>query len=160
MSSSSTRDKARADARMEATRALLQLGIDQSQPVDIFKIIQDEGIWLMFQPLKNLYGAYMPQEEAAGIIVHSKHPLSLQRFTAAHEFGHYILKHPLTLDDEGMIKRGGDSSDLREVQADAFAAHFLMPLELVNKTLVRMGLPINPGQLTALRYIECHLIWV
>lgn len=149
--------KAREEARAEATRALIRLRVDLSQPVDIFKVIQDEGIWLMFQPLKNLLGVYMPQGEAAGIIIHSRHPLSLQRFTAAHEFGHYVLQHPLTFDDEGTIKRGGSSVDMREVAADAFAANFLMPLQLVNSMLIRMGLPRDPDQLTALQVYQLSL---
>jgi Zn-dependent peptidase ImmA (M78 family)/predicted secreted protein len=157
MPTGTPKSKIRENARMAATHALIQLGIDQNQPIDIFKIIQDAGIWLMFQPLKNLYGAYVPQENAVGIIIHSKHPLSLQRFTAAHEFAHYTLNHPLTFDDEGMIKRGGDSFDLREVAADTFAANFLMPLQLVNTMLVRMGLTRNPGQLTALQVYQLSL---
>jgi Zn-dependent peptidase ImmA (M78 family)/predicted secreted protein len=147
----------RKHASMEAARQLLRLGVDKNQPIDIFKIIQDEGIWLMFQPLKNLYGAYIRQADAIGIIIHSKHPLSLQRYTAAHEFAHCILQHSVTYDDAGAIWRGGSSSDLREVAADTFAANFLMPLQLVNVMLGRMGLPRNPGQLTDVQAYQLSL---
>ena len=149
--------KIREEARVEATRHLLELRADNSQPIDIFQIIQDAGIWLMFQPLKNLYGAYIPQQSSVGIIINSGHPLSLQRFTAAHEYAHYVLQHPLSLDDEGILQRAGNSSDPREVAADAFAANLLMPLHLVNRMLGRMGLSSRPSQLTDIQAYQLSL---
>lgn len=125
---------------MQAARTLVRLGIDTSQPIDIFGVIQEESIWLMFQPLKNLYGFYMKQKGTPGIGIHSKHPLKLQRYTAAHEYGHHILGHAESFDGDAYIERGYSSADLKELAADTFAAYFLMPEQLVNTLLNRMGL--------------------
>ena len=43
---------ARAAAEMHA-----RLGTGRQAPVDIFDALARAGIWLMFQPLDNLYGA-------------------------------------------------------------------------------------------------------
>lgn len=141
-------ERVRSEARMAAERELERLGVDKSRPIDIFKIIQEEGVWLMFQRLDTLYGAYLREGETAGILIHSRHPLSLQRFTAAHEFGHHVLKHGTSLDDAVYIERAMTSSSAEEIAADAFAARFLMPLQLINTVLVSMGLPREPGELT------------
>ena len=134
------RQKTKSHAMMTAARTLERLGIAQSQPIDIFRVIQEEGIWLMFQPLKNLYGFYLKEGNAAGIQINSKHPLKLQRYTAAHEYAHHILGHSTSLDDAAYIERAYSSSNLQELAADTFAAYFLMPPQLVNTLLKRMGL--------------------
>jgi Zn-dependent peptidase ImmA (M78 family) len=151
------KQKTQSHAMMEAARALERLGIDQSQPVDIFKVIQNEEVWLNFQPLKSLYGFYLKRGETAGIGINSKHPLSVQRFTAAHEYAHYILKHDESMDDVTYIERAYSSTNLNEIAADTFAAHFLMPIQLVNTLLKRMGLPRNPQSLTPVQIYQLAL---
>jgi len=125
-----------------------RLGAEPSGQVDIFDIVEQARIWLMFQPLKDLYGAYQRVEGGAGIIVNAKHPPSLQRFTAAHEYGHHVLGHDLSLDDATHILLEGDDLSARETAAHAFAAHFLMPPRLVDAIWARMLLPDDPDLLT------------
>jgi Zn-dependent peptidase ImmA (M78 family)/predicted secreted protein len=105
----------------------------------IFEVIEDARIWLFFRPLHNLYGVYMREGDVAGIVVNSQHPLSLQRFTAAHEYGHHVLGHAASADDEERIYRRGGQT-LHEVAAQSFAGEFLMPVQLVNYTLKTMGI--------------------
>jgi len=61
----------------------------------------------------------------------------LQRFTAAHEYGHHVLGHAASADDESRMTRR--AHDPQEVAAQAFAGEFLMPLQFVNYTLRMMG---------------------
>lgn len=130
-------------ARLEGVKAAHaeheRLGISMRERVQVFDIIEDERIWLLFKPLRNLYGAYDRHEDAAGIIVNSNHPLTLQRFTAAHEYGHHVLGHVASADDADLIYRGR-SQNLQEVAAQSFAGEFVMPLQLVNYTLRTMGI--------------------
>jgi Zn-dependent peptidase ImmA (M78 family)/predicted secreted protein len=116
-----------------------RLGTTMHGRVPIFDVVEDARIWLFFQPMRNLYGAYERRGDAAGIIINSQHPLSLQRFTAAHEYGHHVLGHEASADDEERIYRG-DRQNMQEVAAQAFAGEFLMPIQLVNYTLRTMGL--------------------
>jgi Zn-dependent peptidase ImmA (M78 family)/predicted secreted protein len=115
-----------------------RLGTDFHSPVQIFDVIEDERIWLFFQRLQGLYGAYQRYGDAAGIVVNSQHPPTVQRYTAAHEYGHHVLGHVASADDEHRINRR--SQNPKEVAAQAFAGEFLMPLQLVNYTLRTTGL--------------------
>ena len=125
---------------MKAAQAEHQrLGTSMHERVPIFDVIEDARIWLIFRLMRNLYGAYDRQADAAGIIVNSQHPLTLQRFTAAHEYGHHVLGHEASVDDEEQIYRG-DRRSMQEVAAQAFAGEFLMPIQLVNYSLRTMGI--------------------
>lgn len=153
-------------AQMAAARAHVRLHTSLGTRVDIFDIIEHEGIWLMFQPLGKVFGAYEKVGDTAGIIINADHPLSLQRFTAAHEFGHHVLQHGVSLDEAANIEllplqddtpptgrhtlnRTSDwLQPLDEIAAQTFAAHFLMPLPLVNRLLRRMELPLEPGDMS------------
>ena len=132
-----------------------RLGTDLHGRVAIFETIEEERIWLMFRRLHNLYGAYKRQDGAAGIIINAQHPLTLQRFTAAHEYGHHVLGHLASADDVNRIERR--SQDLQEVAAQAFAGEFLMPLQLVNYVLRTMGLKGKSLPLTSRQVYEVAL---
>lgn len=141
--------RAQASGSRAAAREHARLGTNQTRQVDIFSIVEDAGIWLMFQPMRNLYGAYLREDDGIGIIVNSNHPLSVRRFTAAHEYGHHVLGHDSVLDGEHDIHSFSQTGDLQEVAAQAFAADFLMPLQLVNIMLRQMGLAPGQGSITA-----------
>lgn len=137
-----------------AARALQdRLGIrkmllDGDRPVDVFDVILRLGLTCMFQPLRSLLGAFITYQNVRGLIVTTERDLHLQRFTAAHELGHYMLGHTTTsLDEEvGFAARGpvpaakgGKSRDVQEVEADAFAAELLLPKWLLVAHLRRQG---------------------
>jgi Zn-dependent peptidase ImmA (M78 family)/predicted secreted protein len=124
-----------------------RLGTEFHNRVEIFGVIEDERIWLLFRHLRSLYGAYQRYGDTAGIVINAQHPLTLQRFTGAHEYGHHVLGHDVSADDEDQIYRR--SKDLREVAAQAFAGEFLMPLQLVNYTLRMMGVSGRNVSLTS-----------
>ncbi len=102
--------------------------------IDVFEAVYRLDIPLLFRPLDHLLGAFL-NEPSPGVLVTTKRPLSVQRFTAAHELGHQQLNHAPSLDGESILGRspywGGVSKDLRELEANAFAAAFLLPRHLV-----------------------------
>jgi Zn-dependent peptidase ImmA (M78 family)/predicted secreted protein len=138
-----------------AQREHQRIGTEFTSRVDIFDVIQNERIWLLFQRLRNMYGAYKRYGDASGIIINSQHPLTLQRYTAAHEYGHHVLGHAASADDETRIYRR--SQDSREVAAQAFAGEFLMPLQLVNYILRTMGMSGRDLPLTARQVYQLAL---
>ena len=140
--------KLRRVGSLAAQRALRDLDVDTSRRVEIFDVIERERVWLMFQPLHHLYGAYRRIGDAAGIVIHNGHPFGLQRFTASHEFGHHQLGHEISLDYEEQVERVSANLPPDEVEAQAFAATFLMPVQLVNRALSGLALPRKPNQLT------------
>jgi len=97
--------------------------------VDIFASIHEMDVPLILRPLRGLLGAYL-SEPYPGILVTTERSLKIQRFTAAHELGHCLLKHNPSLDDETILRRmamSGKHTDLQEVEADSFAVAFAMP---------------------------------
>lgn len=136
-------ERVRRESARAAQHEHLRLRTPMDRQVDIFQIIEGAGIWLMFQPTRQLFGAYQRRGEAAGIILNSNHPSTLQRYTAAHEYGHHVLGHQESLDDQEDIEVFTPGLSDLEVAAQAFAADFLIPLQVVNHALRIMGLPIR-----------------
>ncbi len=108
--------------------------------VDVFKAIHELDVPLLLRPLKGLLGAFL-NAPSPGILVTTERPMSIQRFTAAHELGHYILQHEPSLDDDSMLRRmpvnAQPASDMQEVEADAFATAFLFPTWLLGWHMTR-----------------------
>ena len=110
--------------------------------VDVFGAIAKLGATLMFQPLDKLLGAYLPGDEA-GVLITTKRPLPVQRFTGAHELGHLYMRHEPSLDDENILRRAPFSTSGRltrqEREADAFASMFLTPAWLLALNFEKQG---------------------
>jgi Zn-dependent peptidase ImmA (M78 family) len=104
------------------------------RPVDVLEAISTIGLLVLFRPLNSLLGAYVPTARGAGMLVTTQRTLHIQRFTAAHELGHHVLSHQaVSLDEDvGFVARGEQAGhDSREIEADAFAAEFLLPKWLI-----------------------------
>jgi hypothetical protein len=67
------------------------------------------------------------------ILISTKFPVASQRFTFAHELGHYFL-HPgeVYFRDRELEAPGNTQRSYAEIEADAFAAEFLMPRKYLN----------------------------
>lgn len=116
-----------------AAREQQRLGLNLETRIEIFRVIEDAGIWLMFQQLHDLLGALVDVDGVPGILVNSQHPLGLRRYTAAHEYGHWVLDHRSVFDDADAVL--APAASMTEIAAQAFAGRFLMPDELLNRAL-------------------------
>lgn len=98
--------------------------------IDVFGTVLRCELPLLFRPLDGLLGVYL-DDPVPGVLITTKRPLSVQRFTGAHELGHAVLQHQPSLDDPSILQRSplaflpGYRSEERE--ADAFAAEFMLP---------------------------------
>lgn len=134
--------EAHEEGMFAAAEAHEELGVNPRRQIDIFAAIRDAGLELLFRPLRGVSGLYVPAGRgiAAGVLVSSHHPLSRQRFTAAHELGHFWLNHEASIDPETEIGlRAAGPLDPMEMVAEAFAAWFLMPPELADTALEELG---------------------
>ncbi len=134
--------QAKEQAAYAAAKQLVKLRLDLSQPIDIFKIIEQAGIWLFFQPLQDVQGVYLADAQTSrkAILVNTRRPLSLQRLTAAHEYGHFVMGHAASL-DEAIDVESSDTKVAQEAAAQTFANDFLMPTQLVSTMWASLGLP-------------------
>ena len=74
MSKYSSREQAHRQAMHTAIQEHVSLGTDLTKRIDIFRIIEQKGFSVMFQPLDSLYGVYMNLDNKNGIMINSKHP--------------------------------------------------------------------------------------
>lgn len=143
-------------AHIAASQAHAALGVDPAVfPVQMAPAIDRAGLELMWQPMPNLFGAYLDVPGGvAGILVNNRMTRATRRQTAAHELGHHRLGHGEHLGDctvdpqagPASIRRGrGWSAD--EKAAEAFAAWFLMPRKAVLQALAcqRLVRPTGPA---------------
>lgn len=130
------------DFEKVASNLLANHGLDQRLPIDVEALSVLLGIKVMYHPFgEELSGVLVKEREQTIIGVNSAHPVTRQRFTIAHELGHFILKHKgelfvdKTLSKESVVVRRDGKSSLGtfawEVHANQFAAALLMPKALV-----------------------------
>ncbi len=105
-----------ADARRKA-RVLLSKHGERKAPVDVERIARAEGLSIEGRELGDLDGRLV----GSRIEVNVRHSQVRQRFTIAHELGHFVMHS----------EHGTDEHSERE--ADVFAAALLMPPELLRR---------------------------
>src|SRR4051812_25469106 len=141
-----------ADAHTRAAAAASELqadlNFDLTRPVDVFDAVGRLGLVLAFAPLGRVSGLYLPEQPTPGILLHSGHPRTRQRYTAGHELGHHVFGHAaeVDVDLEGALQRGNvDRWPDHEKEAEAFGAWFLMPRRLIRAGMKELGLGSRPS---------------
>lgn len=137
-----TQAAARLHLRLDL-RALIEA---RGGNVDVFGAIHALDLPLLVRPLKGLLGAYL-SDPVPGVLVTTQRPMAIQRFTAAHELGHFTMRHEPSLDDESILRRmpmaSAAAEDFQEVEADAFAIGFMMPRWLIQWHAARQGWTVD-----------------
>jgi hypothetical protein len=78
------------------------------------------------------------------IQVATRFRITSQRFTLAHELGHFLLHPGRVYFRDRELSAPGDHREYVEIEADAFAAEFLMPRSFLNRVFTEMfGGPID-----------------
>jgi len=127
----------------KAARRLLRRHGPPVLPIDVKGIAQTEGLPVTFHDLEDrVSGMLVREEDSAVMAVNVNHHENRQRFTIAHELGHFLLHEetPTVFVDDLMVhfrsERTVKRFDPREAQANEFAACLLMPRELLKQDLV------------------------
>ena len=108
---------------------------------DVIGAVLNRGVPLLFQPLDDLWGAFVKSGAERGIVVNSELPLAEQRFTSAHELGHLLLGHGSSFDHtvDFAGKNATRWRNAQEAGANAFAAELLAPRALLRQVAERHG---------------------
>jgi Zn-dependent peptidase ImmA (M78 family) len=103
-------------------------------PVPVNEIAKYYGfkVVLLDQPADKFSGILHKEKKAIGINKHNH--LVRQRFSLAHELGHYFLDHPAA-DEILPHELETDEKKIYESEADEFAAELLVPRELLKQAL-------------------------
>ena len=132
-----------------------RLGLGDGPIGDLWGILEaDVGLRIFAQSFSDyrLAGLFVYTEEYGGCIsVNSKHPEERRRWTAAHEYGHFLVdRHRAEITIVQTYRRVPES----ERFADAFARHFLMPSASLTRRFQTMKRskdgPITPADVLAL----------
>ena len=123
-------------------------------PVDVFEIARRNKVHVRkVQVEMNVSGALVQEGDRIVIGVNELHHEHRQRFTIAHELGHYFLhmgqQQSLFVDDSPVFFRDDVSSqatDWREIQANQFAAALLLPRGPLLKMLAGERVDMNDDQ--------------
>ncbi|HWC49893.1 MAG TPA: ImmA/IrrE family metallo-endopeptidase [Solirubrobacterales bacterium] len=138
-----------------AAEAHEDMAVDTAREIDVFAAIESLGLDLLFRPLVGAAGLYIGPhaERPGGVLINSRHRRARQRYTGGHELGHHLMGHSPSLEPEDR-STGALSEQLppEEMLAEAFAAWFLMPPELVDKVMDDLALrrPRGPADVYAL----------
>lgn len=125
--------------------------VDQTEQIDVFDLCERVGLWLAFVPLDNVLGAFLP-DGSGGVMITTQRPLTIQRYTAGHELGHWQMGHGPTADEHDEVF--GANAAEREQLAQLFAGALLMPPPLVFSILEWA----RPNPAAALTPQHCYVL--
>ena len=128
----------------EKAQSILKMAHITQAPVEIETVAEALGFKVVpFAFPNQRKGMVVIEQDIKAIGVNETHPKSLQRYTVAHELGHYLNGHShfenQLIEDE---TRFHDHHFQQEREADLFAAELLMPKDFLEKDLAEMGLDI------------------
>lgn len=119
----------------------------EAAPVDVFQIAMKMGLEVREQKADDDLSGFLYRGQAGNptwIGINSAHSSQRQRFTIAHEIGHFVL-HPterVHVDKGYEIKRRDNKSkegtDIEEIESNLFAAELLMPADFLIRDLSQM----------------------
>lgn len=118
-------------------------------PVDVYEVARARGIRVLPQELEDsVSGILVIRQGGAVIGVNQDHAKSRQRFTIAHEIGHWELHRndaSVFIDTTSVFFRDNESSEgtrQQEIAANRFAAALLMPRQALEEAVGRQ--PVDP----------------
>ena len=132
-------------ARRQAEQLIASLGITEA-PVNVDAVAKHLGIRIVSMKLDDdVSGLLITKPNMASVVIREDDPLVRQRFSIAHEIGHYFLRHQFEPGEHVHVDRGHRISqrdrqsstgmNLKEVEANQFAACLLMPAPLVRASI-------------------------
>lgn len=144
-----------ATAEAEKVRALLS---SDEPPVDLADLTEQLGLQVVYKELEpDTSGVLVRNDEHAVVGVNASHHPNRQRFTIAHEVGHFVLHgdQPSVFLDEHLVHFRADLTsgvhDPQETEANTFAAALLMPEEWLRRDLAER--PIDASDEKAVAWL-------
>lgn len=124
---------------IKLAKQALELSKNTNPPVSINEVVKalqrfSHKIVVRSLPLSDGFsGQIVQMPEITGIMYNSNHSQHRQRYTVAHELGHFMMNHTLSATYKEIINL---KNKLKiEKEANIFAAELLMPKDLIKKTL-------------------------
>jgi Zn-dependent peptidase ImmA (M78 family) len=130
-------------AEKRAIAVLADFGVSEA-PVPVEEIARKLGAQITYESFEGEISGMLYRDQGTAVIgVNSRHAPTRQRFTVAHEIGHFLMHEgqPVFIDRFVRVNWRDGECSREEVQANTFAAELLMPRDLtrtvVERTLYR-----------------------
>lgn len=107
-----------------------QKGLRTAPSLDVEGVVKALGIEIRKEYLKDDLSGVLrksPESSKWEMLINAKHHPNRQRYTIAHELGHYCLHRHFQIEFEDRIFFRGAESNKEEMQANSFASEVLMP---------------------------------
>lgn len=115
----------------------------KTPPLDVKKIAEAIQLEVIFFPFHNKLSGLLKKEAGVIGVNQGHHPLR-QRFTIAHELGHFLLGHGLGEEhQEEIVDDIFDKSRPVEREANLFASVLLMPSDWVKDHVKKNGMDVE-----------------
>jgi Zn-dependent peptidase ImmA (M78 family) len=128
----------------EARKLLRSSGVVRP-PVPVEDLARSLNIDVRYSPGKeDVSGALIRDDASVVIAVNSAQHENRQRFTIAHEIGHFLFHKgtQIHFDDDFQVKYrnavSSEATNVDEIEANRFAAALLMPEEFLRRDLLRL----------------------
>lgn len=136
-------------ARKQAELLIASLGITEA-PVNVDAVAKHLGIRIVSMKLDDdVSGLLITKPNMASIVIREDDPPVRQRFSIAHEIGHFCLRHQFEPGEHVHVDRGhrisqrdrqsSTGKNVKEIEANQFAACLLMPSALIKATIEELG---------------------
>lgn len=117
--------------------------VTSSAPVDVAAAAEKLGVKIFAAKLAEKVSGVLVRDPSYGsesgfvIFVDEDEPAVRQRFTAAHELGHFVLHKEAVghKNEDNYLLRSEGMSNRQEAEANRFAASLLMPFDLIEEAM-------------------------
>lgn len=135
-------------AKNHAKQLIDSLGIKKA-PINIESVAQKLGLKIMEMDLEEgISGLLITNPQISCVVVQKQDYPNRKRFSIAHEIAHFCLKHQFEPGEHVHVDRGflisqrnrrsATGTDLKEIEANQFAACLLMPSRLVREYVEKL----------------------
>jgi Zn-dependent peptidase ImmA (M78 family) len=136
-------------ARRQAELLITTLGITEA-PVNVEEVAKHLGLRVISMELEeDVSGVLITKPEMSCIVIRKNDAVQRQRFSIAHEIGHFVLRHQFESGEHVHVDRGfrvsrrdkrsSSGTDAKEIEANQFAAALLMPSWIVMDNIKAIG---------------------
>ncbi|MFA6017670.1 MAG: ImmA/IrrE family metallo-endopeptidase [Patescibacteria group bacterium] len=131
----------------EIAKQALKKSACKETPVSVEQVAKSFGLEVIAFPFHQKISGVLKKEEGIIAINKNHHPVR-QRFTSAHELGHFLLGHgmeDISEDDDynEIIDDSFAKPKLKEREANLFASALLMPADWVKDAIKKEGMDID-----------------
>lgn len=143
--------------------SLLKMAKITDAPVDVEKIAKLLGFTIIESDFPDNYsGEIFIEDKVKSIGINKNHTKKRQRFSIAHELGHYLNAHQYFDEDGKMLEDTefdyNNPIHRQEKEANMFASELLIPKEFLIKDLNTFGLDID--KLTEKYQVSEQAMWI